>query len=61
MNVEIKKQSKLWMYRCSPNEPKKFGQTSACQNADGIEDGIHAARDHKYIIAEHWKNCRAPF
>jgi hypothetical protein len=32
---DIKKQSKQWMHTHSPNKPKKFKQTSACQKADG--------------------------
>jgi hypothetical protein len=31
MNVETKEQSKQWMHTHSPNKPKKFKQTSACQ------------------------------
>jgi hypothetical protein len=58
VNVETKKQSKQWMHTHSPNKPKKFKQTSACQKADGVffmrkersaDGGIHAARDHSNI------------
>jgi hypothetical protein len=34
VNVETKRQSKQCMHRHSPNNPKKFKQTSACQKAD---------------------------
>jgi hypothetical protein len=55
VNVETKEQSKRWMHTHSPNKPKKFKQTSACQKADGncflrhersADGGIHATRDH---------------
>jgi hypothetical protein len=54
VNVETKKQSKQWMHTHSPNKPKKFKQTFACQKADGscflgqertAYGGIHATRD----------------
>jgi hypothetical protein len=35
VNAETKDQSKQWMHTHSPNKPKKFKQTSACQKADG--------------------------
>jgi hypothetical protein len=35
MNVQTKELSKQWMRTHSPNKPKKFKQTSACQKADG--------------------------
>jgi hypothetical protein len=46
VNVETKEQSKHWMHTHSPNRPKKFKQTSACQKADG---GMHATGDHNNI------------
>jgi hypothetical protein len=58
VNVETKEQSKQWMHTRSPNKPKKFKQTSTCQQADGscfmrqersADGGIHAARDHNNI------------
>jgi hypothetical protein len=35
VNVETKEQSKEWMHSHSPNKPKTFKQTCACQKADG--------------------------
>jgi hypothetical protein len=58
VSVETKEQSKQWMHTHSPNKPKKFKQTSACQKADGIcflgqersvDGGIHATRDHTNV------------
>jgi hypothetical protein len=58
VNVETKQQSKQWMHKCSPNKPKKFKQTSACQQADGssfmrqersADGGIQVTSDHNNI------------
>jgi DNA gyrase/topoisomerase IV subunit B len=58
LNVEAKGQSKQWMHTQSSNKPKKFKQTSACQEADGncflvqeesAGSGIHATGDRNSI------------
>jgi hypothetical protein len=58
VNVETKEQSKQWMQTHSPNKPKKFKHTSACQKAEGncflgqkrsADGGIHPKRDHNNI------------
>jgi hypothetical protein len=58
VNVDIKERSKQWMHTNSPNKPKTFKQTSACQKADGncflgqerrVDGGINAPRDHNNV------------
>jgi hypothetical protein len=58
VNAESKEQSKQWMHIHSPNKPKKFKETSACQKADdncflgqemSADGGIHATRDHNNV------------
>jgi hypothetical protein len=58
VSVETKKHSKQWMHTHSPNKPKKFKQTSACQKVDGncflgqersTDGGIHATSDHSTV------------
>jgi hypothetical protein len=59
------------MHTHSPNKPKKFKQTSACQKADGncflgqernVDGKIHAIRDHNNVrsVCESLKNCVGP-
>jgi histone-lysine N-methyltransferase SETMAR len=54
VNAEIKEQ---WMHTHSPNKPKKFKQTTVCQNAvlwgrkKSADGGIHATGDHNNVTS----------
>jgi hypothetical protein len=73
VNAETKEQSKQWMVTHSPNKPKKFKQTSACQKADdnyflgqenSTDGGINETWDHnvrRSVLQNSKKHCVGPF